>query len=71
MIVVGVILMVAGAASLIVGFSQNSSLEAQFTSILSSGATNPGTPWIIAGAIVATIGLVLLIAGVVKKSKNG
>lgn len=63
MFILGIILAVLGAGSLVFGFIQNNSLEAQFTSLLSSGAVNPGTVWIIIGAVAVILGLVLIVLG--------
>lgn len=70
MVIIGIILMVAGAISAIYGVTQNSSLEAQLVSFLSSGSVNPGTPWIVIGVIALLVGLVLLIMGLRKKKND-
>lgn len=70
MVIIGIILMVAGAFSAIYGVTQNSSLEAQLGSLLSSGSVNPGTPWIVIGVIALLVGLVLLIMGLRKKKND-
>lgn len=70
MVIIGIILMVAGAISAIYGVTQNSSLEAQLGSFLSSGSVNPGTPWIVIGVIALLVGLVLLIMGLRKKKND-
>ena len=63
MFILGIILTLLGVGSLVFGLMQNNSLEAQFTSLLSSGSVDPGTIWIIAGAIAVILGLVLIILG--------
>lgn len=63
----GGILIVVGVALLQYGNKLNNSLEAQFDSLLSSGSTNPGTPWLTLGAVGAVLGLILLVAGLRKK----
>ena len=70
MVIIGIILMVAGAISAIYGIAQNNSLEAQLGSFLSSGSVNPGTPWIVIGVIALLVGLVLLIMGLRKKKND-
>ncbi|MCL2138037.1 MAG: DUF3185 family protein [Treponema sp.] len=70
MILFGVILSIAGIASLIWGIYANNSLEQQFSSVMSGGSGNPGTIFIIIGAVVLVIGIVLLIMGYTKKSKK-
>lgn len=68
MFILGILLAVLGAGSLVYGFAQNNSLEAQFTSFFSSGAVNPGTTWIIIGAAAAVLGIVLMIIGKRRRS---
>lgn len=70
MIAVGVIMMIIGAAGCFYGITQNNSFEAQLNSFFSSGTTNPGTPFVVGGVLLLLIGLVLLIAGCVRKSKK-
>ena len=62
--------MVAGVVSIIVGSNMNNSIASQLESIFSGGGANPGTPWIVIGVVVGVVGLVLLIAGLVKKNNN-
>lgn len=69
MIPVGIILTILGAIGCICGVTQNNSFEAQFNSFFSSGHTNPGTVFIVVGAIVAVVGIVLLVAGITEKNK--
>lgn len=54
--ILGVILLVLGAVSVGYGYMHNNSLEAQLTSLFSSGTANPGTIFIIIGVVVAVIG---------------
>lgn len=68
MIIAGIILIVVGAATIIYGVSLNNSVEAQLEALLGSGTTDPGTIWIIIGAVAAVIGVILLITGMTKKS---
>ena len=67
MIAAGIVLMIAGVASIIYGVAQNDSMEAQFESIFNSGTKDPGNMWIIIGAVAAILGLVMLIAGLTKQ----
>ncbi len=67
MLVLSIILIVAGAGSLIFGYTQNNSLERQLETLFSTGNSNPGTTWIIIGAIAAVVGVILLIASMSKK----
>jgi hypothetical protein len=63
MFILGIILALLGAGSLVFGFIQNNSLEAQFTSFISSGSVDPGTLWIIIGAVAAVLGIILIVIG--------
>ena len=54
--ILGVILLILGVACAGYGYLQNNSIEAQLSSLLSTGTTNPGTIYIIIGAVVAVIG---------------
>lgn len=54
--ILGAILLVLGVACAGYGYLQNNSIEAQLSSLLSTGTTNPGTIYIIIGAVVAVIG---------------
>lgn len=69
MTIAGVILAILGAAGCVYGITQNNSFESQLGSFLSSGRTNPGTAFIVVGAIVAVVGIVLLIMGLSKKKQ--
>ena len=62
MLICGVIGAIVGIVLLIVGISQNNSIEAQLSNIFSGGGGNPGTVWIIIG--------IAAIAGYMKKKKN-
>ncbi len=67
MIVFGILLILAGAGGVIYGVMQNNDGMAQLSSLLQSGSLNPGTIFIIAGAAVALIGLILTIVGATRK----
>ena len=67
MTISGIILSIAGVVSLILGIVKNNNVESQLESIFENGVANPGTPFIIVGAIAAVIGIVLVIAGMSKK----
>ena len=60
MFILGIILIIACAGY---GFMQNNSLEAQFTSIMSSGTANPGTMFIVIGVILLVVGIILCVVG--------
>ena len=54
--ILGAILLVLGVACAGYGYLQNNSIEAQLSSLLSTGTANPGTIYIIIGAVVAVVG---------------
>ena len=54
--ILGAILLVLGVACAGYGYLQNNSIDAQLSSLLSTGTTNPGTIYIVIGAVVAVIG---------------
>ena len=54
--ILGAILLVLGVACAGYGYLQNNSIDAQLSSLLSTGTTNPGTIYIIIGAVVAVVG---------------
>lgn len=54
--ILGIILLILGVACAGYGYLQNNSIEAQLSSLLSTGTTNPGTIYIIIGAVVAVVG---------------
>jgi len=68
--IIGVLLMIAGLISTIYGYQMNNSVEAQLNAIFSSGQTNPGMPFIIAGIAALVIGAILLVMGYTKKGKG-
>ena len=70
MLIIGAILLIAGTAGLIYGITQNNSVTAQWSALLSSGSANPGTIYIIIGVIVAIIGLVLLVLGLLNRTRS-
>lgn len=49
-------MLVLGVACAGYGYLQNNSIDAQLSSLLSTGTTNPGTIYIIIGAVVAVVG---------------
>ena len=63
MVGLGLVLLLGGSVSLIYGIIQNNSASAQWNSFLSSGSANPGTVFIVIGAIAAVLGLALIIIG--------
>ena len=71
MLAFGVILLIAGSCSMIYGITQNNSTSAQMRSFLSNGSVNPGTVFIVIGAIAAALGLVLIIISSTKTQSRG
>ena len=72
MMVAGIVLLICGGVSLLYGLIQNSSLQAQLMSALGSGTLNPGTPFMVVGAIAAAVGIVLMVlASRKKKAASG
>lgn len=63
MFILGIILAIAGAGSAIYGITENNNGLSQLSSLLSSGSVNPGTVWIIVGAIAVVVSIVLMIVG--------
>ncbi|MDD3401225.1 MAG: hypothetical protein PHT58_06330 [Eubacteriales bacterium] len=64
---VGIILMLAGAGSFFYGCFQNNDLGSQIESLFSKGIANPGDIWIYIGVTAFVIGIILTIAGAIKK----
>ena len=52
--------------SIIYGAELNNSVEAQLEAIFSTGSTDPGTVWIIIGAVLAFGGVALVMVGVLR-----
>lgn len=69
MLILSIILMLAGAASAVFGIMQNNDMELQMESIFSDGTANPGTVWIVIGAVALVVGVVLLVIHFTKKGK--
>lgn len=70
MLMIGILLMLAGAGSTIFGIVQNNDLERQMESIFESGTANPGTVWIVVGAVALIAGIVLVIVHFKKVKKD-
>lgn len=67
MTVIGIILIILGAGGCVYGITQNNSFEAQMDSLFSSGNIDPGTAFIVIGAILAVVGIILLVTGLSRK----
>ena len=70
LLIIGVILALAGIISTIFGIVQNGDVEAQAEALLTGGSANPGTIWIILGAIALIAGIVLVIVHFKKVKKD-
>ena len=64
MIIAGIITMVAGVISYVVGNSMNSSIKYQLEGLLKSGQLNRGDIFITIGIIVFVVGVALLGIGI-------
>ena len=71
MIALGIVLLVLGAAGAIFGVVVNSDAEMRFYALFEYGNTDPGTIFIVAGALVAALGLVFLILGLLRRPAPG
>ena len=69
--ILGVILLILGVACAGYGYLQNNSIEAQLSSLLSTGTTNPGTIYIIIGAVVAVVGALVCGWSIYKRNGKG
>lgn len=67
MLVFGIISLVIGALITYYGFALNSDPSARLASLIASGNTNPGLPFIVIGVVLIVIGIVLLILRFSKK----
>lgn len=67
----GMILLILGVACAGYGYLQNNSIEAQLSSLLSTGTTNPGTIYIIIGAVVAVVGALVCGWSIYKRHGKG
>jgi len=59
--IIGGFVTIVGIILLIYGDSQNRNLMNQISSIINSGQTNPGTPWMIFGGIFIGIGVIIFL----------
>lgn len=69
--ILGAILLILGVACAGYGYLQNNSIEAQLSSLLSTGTTNPGTIYIIIGAVVAVVGALVCGWSIYKRHSKG
>lgn len=67
----GIILLILGVACAGYGYLQNNSIEAQLSSLLSTGTTNPGTIYIIIGVVVAVVGALVCGWSIYKRHGKG
>lgn len=69
--ILGAILLILGVACAGYGYLQNNNIEAQLSSLLSTGTTNPGTIYIIIGAVVAVVGALVCGWSIYKRHGKG
>ena len=69
MLFFGTVLSLGGLGATIYGIHLNNSMEAQLTSLFSSGNVDPGTSWIAGGIAALIVGLILFVFGLVRMSK--
>ena len=67
LVIIGIILIVLGAGGSIYGIIQNNSIDAQMKSLFENGSIDPGTVFIVGGAVIAVIGIVVLMKGLSRK----
>ena len=68
MVFMGVLYLLAGAGSIIYGFLQNNDVKNHMNSLFTNGSLGSGDGFIIVGGVVAVLGLVFLIAGIIIKT---
>jgi len=67
LLIIGLVLAAIGIGLTLYGNSQNNNIGAQLSSLFGSGQSNPGTPWMIIGGIVISIGVILALVKIAKK----
>jgi len=70
MIIIGILLLCGGGAAAIYGNNLNNSFDARWNALMNRGTTDPGSSYIIIGIILAVLGLVLLLYGLIKSSNK-
>ncbi|MBR4434538.1 MAG: ECF transporter S component [Clostridia bacterium] len=69
-LIAGVILAAIGAFVIVAGVNKNNSAAAQTASLITEGHTNPGTIYIVIGAVLAAIGTIAFIVSLIDSRKN-
>lgn len=69
-LIAGVILAAIGAFVIVAGVNKNNSEAAKTASLISEGHTNPGTLFIVIGAVLAAVGVIAFIVSLVDSRKN-
>lgn len=59
----GIVMIIGGFVSIILGNNTNNDFESQFNSFWEYGQTNPGDTWIYVGICLIVIGVILVIYG--------
>lgn len=67
MLVLGILIFLLGGGLALHGLNVNQSLAAQLASAFEKGTLNPGTTWLIIGAVVAVLGIAVIVFAVIKK----
>ena len=70
MLLLGAIFLILGAICAEYGYMLNNDLEAQFTSLMQHGTTNPGTIFIFIGIGVAVVGLLICVYAITRKGRR-
>ena len=70
MTISGIILGILGAVGVFYGVSMNNDMEAQLEYFFTYGKKNPGNGWIIIGAALAVIGVLMIILSKIKEGKD-
>lgn len=68
MLATSVVLLVLGAAGLVLGIVQSNGVDTPLHSVFTGSGTDPGTVFITFGAVALVIGLILLTAGLYRRN---
>lgn len=65
----GILLLIAGLISVCYGISMNNSYSAQWDAFWNNGSSDPGTAWIVIGAVGLVLGLILITSALFKNKE--
>lgn len=68
--ILGLALIIGGTISVIHGTTLNDDFMRQLEHIWNTGRTNPGTIWIIVGAVAITLGIVSLVSAILSRLRD-